>query len=138
MDLTNDHQLANTRAKLAELEARYEALRRDTGEDAQVREVTMRSLWKYINQFKEEIARYECLRNGQSQDRVTIPHEIQSEMELENTRRKLHRLEELLESKSIDAADDELRRAERISLKRLINQLNEEITRYEARQPAQG
>lgn len=65
MDLTNDHQLANTRAKLAELEARYEALRRDTGEDAQVREVTMRSLWKYINQLNEEIRRYEARQPAQ-------------------------------------------------------------------------
>jgi hypothetical protein len=60
MNLTNDIELANTRAKLAELEARYDELRRDTAEDEHVREVTMRSLKRYINQFKEEIARYEA------------------------------------------------------------------------------
>lgn len=60
MSLANDVELANTRAKLAELEARYEELRSDTVEDEHVRHVTMRSLKRYINQFKEEIARYEA------------------------------------------------------------------------------
>jgi hypothetical protein len=60
MNLANDIELANTRAKLAELEARFEELRNETGEDEHLREVTMRSLKKYINQFKEEIARYEA------------------------------------------------------------------------------
>lgn len=60
MSLANDVELANTRAKLAELEARYEELRSDTAEHEHVRQVTMRSLKRYINQFKEEIARYEA------------------------------------------------------------------------------
>ncbi len=60
MSLKNDIELANTRGKLARLEARYEALGNDTGEDEYVRELTMRSLKRYINQFKEEIARYEA------------------------------------------------------------------------------
>jgi uncharacterized protein involved in exopolysaccharide biosynthesis len=60
MNLANDVELANTRAKLAELEARYEELRNETAEDEHVRQVTMRSLMRYINQFKEEIARYEA------------------------------------------------------------------------------
>jgi len=60
MNLMNDVELANTRAKLAELEARYEELRNDTVEDEHVRQVTLRSLKRYINQFKEEIARYEA------------------------------------------------------------------------------
>ena len=60
MSLMNDVELANTRAKLAELEARYEELRSDTVENEHVRQVTMRSLKRYINQFKEEIARYEA------------------------------------------------------------------------------
>jgi hypothetical protein len=60
MSLANEVELANTRAKLAELEARYEELREDTVEDEHVRQVTMRSLKRYINQFKEEIARYEA------------------------------------------------------------------------------
>jgi hypothetical protein len=60
MSLKSDIELANTRAKLVRLEARYEELRNDTGEDKHVRELTMRSLKRYINQFKEEIARYEA------------------------------------------------------------------------------
>jgi uncharacterized protein involved in exopolysaccharide biosynthesis len=60
MSLANDVELANTRAKLAELEARYEELRNDTIEDEHIRQVTMRSLKRYINQFKEEIVRYEA------------------------------------------------------------------------------
>jgi hypothetical protein len=60
MSLKSDIELANTRAKLVRLEARYEELRNDTSEDKHVRELTMRSLKRYINQFKEEIARYEA------------------------------------------------------------------------------
>ena len=60
MNLKNDIELANTRAKLARLEASYEALRDDLTEDEHIRELTMRSLKRYINQFKEEIARYEA------------------------------------------------------------------------------
>jgi hypothetical protein len=60
MMLANDIELANTRAKLAELEARHEELRNETVEDEHLRQVTLRSLKRYINQFKEEIARYEA------------------------------------------------------------------------------
>jgi len=65
VSLKNDIELANTRAKLARLEARYQALRNDTTEDEHVRELTMRSLKRYINQFKEEIARYEAHQPAQ-------------------------------------------------------------------------
>ena len=63
MSLSNDTELANTREKLARLEQRFNALRvAATGQadDAHVREVTMRSLRATINQFREEIARYEA------------------------------------------------------------------------------
>lgn len=59
MTLNNDTELANAREKLVKLERRYEELCRDATEDAHVRELTMRSLKATINQFKEEIARYE-------------------------------------------------------------------------------
>ncbi len=62
MSLKNDVELANTRAKLLRLEKRYEELRNDAREDGHVRELTMRSLMGTINQFKEEIARYESLQ----------------------------------------------------------------------------
>jgi hypothetical protein len=60
MSLNNDIELANTRTKLLRLEKRYEELRKDTSEDEHVRELTMRSLKGTINQFREEIARYEA------------------------------------------------------------------------------
>jgi uncharacterized protein involved in exopolysaccharide biosynthesis len=60
MILKNEIELANTRAKFAQLEARYELLRNQTSEDEELREITMRSLNRYINQFKEEITRYEA------------------------------------------------------------------------------
>ncbi len=60
MSLKNDIELANTRTKLLRLERRYEELRNDTSEDEHVRELTMRALKGTINQFKEEIARYEA------------------------------------------------------------------------------
>jgi hypothetical protein len=60
MELRNNTELESTKSKLADFESRYEELRQDTGMDARVRELTMRSLKRYINQFKEEIARYKA------------------------------------------------------------------------------
>lgn len=45
--------------KLRELEQLYESKQREPS-DEHVRELTLRSLKKRINQFKEEIARYEA------------------------------------------------------------------------------
>ena len=60
MSLRNEKELANTQTKLARLEARYEALCSERGGDEELREMTMDSLKRTINQFKEEIARYEA------------------------------------------------------------------------------
>ena len=60
MILRNQTELENTRAKLALLEARYAALRDEASDDEKLREATLQSLKRYINQFKEEIARYEA------------------------------------------------------------------------------
>lgn len=62
MTLKNDIELANTRAKLRELEERYEARCRETAANAHVHELTLQSLKRLINQLKEEIARYEARR----------------------------------------------------------------------------
>jgi hypothetical protein len=59
MSIENRRQLDNTRAKLADLEHLYAQTAQDDGRDAHVRELTLRSLKKRINQFKEEIARFE-------------------------------------------------------------------------------
>jgi len=61
--------------------------------------------------------------------------ELKNEEELSNTRRKLRKLEALYEADAKETGgDEELREAEMESLKRLINQLKEEIARYEAHQ----
>ena len=133
MTLLNEVVLVNTRAKLARMEARYEQRRNETGGDEELRAVTMRSLKKYINQFKEEIARY---ATGASAGQRTG---LRSERELTNTRAKLEQLEALYEAhQNRPVGEQWVRGAERTSLKRLINQLKEEIVLYEIHQPARG
>jgi flagellar biosynthesis chaperone FliJ len=58
--LRNERELANTRDKLHLLEDSYEELRNETGGDEELREASMESLKRFINQLKEEIARYEA------------------------------------------------------------------------------
>jgi hypothetical protein len=59
VDLRNERELANTRRKLQQLESLYEADANESDGDAELREAEMESLRRLINQFKEEIARYE-------------------------------------------------------------------------------
>lgn len=59
---------------------------------------------------------------------------LNSHRELNNTRRKLRLLENMLAEASVEArVDPEVREAELESLQRQIKQLREEIARYEAR-----
>ena len=60
MSIENRRQLENTRAKLLELERQYQKTEQAPSADQHVRELTLRSLKKRINQFKEEIARFEA------------------------------------------------------------------------------
>lgn len=60
MNLKNDLELANTREKLRLLEQSYEEARQETDGDEELREIEMESLMRLINQFKEEIARYQA------------------------------------------------------------------------------
>ena len=131
MSLQNDIELDNTRAKLLRLEKCYEELRNDTSEDEHVRELTLRSLKGSINQFHEEIVRYNAgASNGGGRDRI-----LQNEREVANTREKLRRLEKRYEEIRQETAGRRVsRETELTSLKRLINQFKEEIARYEARQ----
>jgi hypothetical protein len=69
MNIESRRQLQNTRAKLAELEEVYEETRQGPAASEHVRELTLRSLKKRINRFKEEITRFEArvspsARNG--------------------------------------------------------------------------
>lgn len=59
MSIENRRQLENTLRKLKELEQLYAKKLHDTAASEHVRELTLRSLKKRINQFKEEITRFE-------------------------------------------------------------------------------
>ena len=59
MSLQSQRELEVTREKLRLLEERYDANQREQGGDQHVRELSMRSLKRLINQLKEEIARFE-------------------------------------------------------------------------------
>jgi len=59
MNLQSERELQVTRQKLRILEEQYERTRTRVGGDEHVRELSLMSLKKLINQFKEEIARYE-------------------------------------------------------------------------------
>jgi hypothetical protein len=59
---------------------------------------------------------------------------LENESQLHNTRIKLRELQERYEALRVDRYEDpRVRRLTMMSLKRLINQLTEEITRFEAR-----
>ena len=66
MDLKNDRELEVTREKLRLLEEHHEASRRDTSGDPHVNELSLRSIKRMINQFKEEIARYEARQSARA------------------------------------------------------------------------
>jgi hypothetical protein len=133
--LNNSIEVANTRSKLAKLEARYEALLQKPCEDDRLRSLTLQSIKRYINQFKEEIARYECCGPGAG-TKSSERRGIRDDAQLENTRQKLSLLEESLKSKVQSGETTAVAQAERSSLERLIKQFKEEIVRYEIHQPA--
>ena len=60
MTIENRRQLENTRIKLQDLERLYAKTQQGSATSEHVRELTLRSLKKRINQFKEEIARFEA------------------------------------------------------------------------------
>lgn len=61
---------------------------------------------------------------------------VNSDQELEITRRKLQMLEASYQEALADGDDSHLRELELESLRRLINQLKEEIARFSAHQKA--
>jgi uncharacterized small protein (DUF1192 family) len=60
MSIENRRQLENTRRKLQELEQLHTRTQQGPASSEHVRELTLRSLKKRINQFKEEITRFEA------------------------------------------------------------------------------
>jgi len=67
MSIENRRQWENTREKLRELEQLFVRTQQEPA-DAHVRELTLRSLRKRINQFKEEIARFESRAKSAAQN----------------------------------------------------------------------
>jgi hypothetical protein len=66
MSIENRRQLQITRDKLAELEQLFAETQNRATSSEHVRELTLRSLKKRINQFQEEIARFESHANHAS------------------------------------------------------------------------
>jgi hypothetical protein len=60
MELINEQALTNTREKLRQLTELYRTNETRRGGDEELREMTMESHMRLINQLKEEIARYEA------------------------------------------------------------------------------
>jgi hypothetical protein len=60
MMLHNDHELINTREKLRLLEESYAEVLAEPSDDEELRDAELESLKRFINQLKEEIARYEA------------------------------------------------------------------------------
>jgi len=60
MSIENRRELENTQNKLRELEELYSKTRHEPASSEHVRDLTLRSLKKRINQFKEEIARFKA------------------------------------------------------------------------------
>lgn len=60
MSIENKRQLENTRVKVKFMEELYARTREEPTQNAYVRELTLRSLRKRINQFKEEMMRFEA------------------------------------------------------------------------------
>ena len=69
MKLQSKRELEVTREKLKMLEEQYEATQNKPCADEHVRELTLESLKKLINQLKEEIVRYESRMSAQSRGR---------------------------------------------------------------------
>ncbi|MSQ94595.1 MAG: hypothetical protein EXR98_08565 [Gemmataceae bacterium] len=68
MSIENRRQLENTRTKLQELEQLYAKIQHGSATNEHVRELTSRSLKKRINQFHEEITRFEARVSSSAQE----------------------------------------------------------------------
>ncbi|NOX56991.1 MAG: hypothetical protein GXP27_21630 [Planctomycetes bacterium] len=69
MNLQSPRELKTASEKLRLLEERYEAAKREDTCDEHVRELSLRSLKRLINQLKEEIARYRSRSSVGAEDR---------------------------------------------------------------------
>ncbi len=60
MSIQSQQELKNTREKLRLLEAHYESRKQEAADNSRLREISLRSLKRTINELKEEILRYEA------------------------------------------------------------------------------
>jgi hypothetical protein len=67
MELKSEREVEVTREKLHLLEERYETIRNRPTANERVRELTLRSFRQTINQFKEDIIRFESRRRAETQ-----------------------------------------------------------------------
>ncbi|HTU88636.1 MAG TPA: hypothetical protein VMF69_00930 [Gemmataceae bacterium] len=80
MSIENRRQLENTRRKLQELEQLYTKKLHGSAASEHVRELTLRSLKKRINQFKEEMTRFEArVRSSAGETSVASDSEDRSD-----------------------------------------------------------
>ena len=73
MSLQDRFELENTREKLRWLEQRYAEVERESAGDRHIRELTLLSFKRRINQLKEEIARYEARAGSAPAPPLTSP-----------------------------------------------------------------
>jgi len=59
VSLKNDQERTNTQVKLDRLAKRYQALSSEIGGDEELRDITMESLKRTMNQLQEEIVLYD-------------------------------------------------------------------------------
>ncbi len=70
MELKCDREVEVTRQKLQMLELHYEERRRQPSDNPRLRELSLRSIKRMINQMKEEILRFEARRREQAKIKV--------------------------------------------------------------------
>ena len=119
MSISNQRELQVSLSKLAVLEGDIQKLVASEPNVAMRRAMEI-TLARLINQFKEEIGRYQAgIRGDQNAQRA-----LRNQQQAKNTRWKLNSLESL-----IAKADP----VELSSLRRMRNQLKEELLVYEAK-----
>lgn len=147
--IANDEQLRNTQKKLESLEAHYREREQDPPSPSL--SLSLQSLRRTINELTEEIARYRAQRDEPRssidrnhptrkcrplRDRESVKNGIiQDEFQLVNTQAKLKRLEELYNMER-SGTPSRARDATLMSLKRMINQMKEEIAVFQAHEAA--
>jgi hypothetical protein len=127
MSISNQLELESSLGKLAVLERDAQKFAAMEPNEA-LRRAMRITLGRLINQFKEEIGRYQAGSRGDP-----FAHRaLQNEEQANNTRRKLAALESLL-AKTPSAGRGNADCASMSSLRRMRNELKEQLLTYEVR-----